>query len=150
MAHLSRALELLNQDGLMLTTQSSVYETEPVEAAGQPDFFNMVCAAKTVLKPFQLLDSCQQIEWAINEVKNKSGCPRRIDIDILFYDQQVIETETLTIPHPSWKSRNFVLTPLEEIACDWKDPVTNESVKEIWRRSTDTSRVRLVQILTRP
>lgn len=129
-ANLDKALELLSQR-MRLGLISSVYDTEPVGNANQPRFLNMVCQAFTTLPPQNLLTVAKAIESKLGRTSQKANMPRPIDIDILFYDNQVIETPELTIPHPRLTERAFVLIPLAEIAPDLVHPVSGKNVKEL-------------------
>ncbi len=113
--NLNRARDYLSQR-LRVEKVSSVYETEPVGNIEQPRFLNLVCEVYTNLAPMELLSLAKGIEQKLGRVPGKSDEPRPIDIDILFYDDQIIETPELVIPHPGLTERAFVLVPLAEIA----------------------------------
>ena len=125
--NLNRALNFLSQR-LRVKQTSSVYDTEPVGNAEQPRFLNMVCQAYTRLAPKGLLALAKGIESKLGRSGN-SNTPRPIDIDILLYGEQVIETPDLVIPHPGMIKRAFVLVPLMEIAPDLVHPVSGKTVK---------------------
>ena len=139
--NLQRALERLQEKGILLLDQSSIYETEPVDGAEEPDFLNLVCRVQTELEPEALLRACQEIESGMGRLRRKIKGPRNIDIDILFYGQQIWQAPSLTIPHPAWCRRNFVLIPLAEIAPDFRDPLTGKTVKQRRWESPDGARV---------
>ena len=128
-ANLDRALALLSER-LRLEKISSIYDSEPVGDVEQPRFLNLVCQATTLLPPEGLLALAKGIEAKMGR-HGKSGEPRNIDIDILLYGDQVIETPDLVIPHPSMTQRAFVLVPLAEIAPAVVHPVTGKTVKEM-------------------
>lgn len=128
--NLDRALDYLSQR-LRLGKVSSVYDTDPVGNVGQPRFLNMVCQVYTRLAPLALLALARGIESKLGRVQGKSNAPRPIDIDILLYDEQVINTLELVIPHPRMSERAFVLVPLAEIASDAVHPVSNKTIKEL-------------------
>jgi len=130
--NLERALEYLSQR-LRLTEKSSMYDTEPMENESQPRFLNMVCQAKTMLKPEDLLTLAKGIERKMGRQPGRPNSPRPIDIDILFYGDRVINTPELKIPHPRMNYRAFVLVPLAEIAPTLVHPVTKKTVKEMLR-----------------
>jgi 2-amino-4-hydroxy-6-hydroxymethyldihydropteridine diphosphokinase len=130
--NLGKALEYLSQR-LGVIGKSSIYDTEPMENLAQPRFLNMVCQAKTMLKPEDLLTLVKGIERKIGRQPGRPNSPRPIDIDILFYGDKVINTPELKIPHPRMASRAFVLVPLAEIAPTLVHPVNKKTAKEMLR-----------------
>ena len=133
--NLDRALEFLSQR-LRVGKISSIYDTEPVGDSDQPRFLNLVCQAYTRLEPTALLALLKGIENKLGRT-GKSGSPRPIDIDILLYGDQIIETPEPTIPHPKMTERAFVLVPLDEIAPDEVHPVSGKKIKELLRDATE-------------
>ncbi len=132
-SNLDRALDFLTQR-LAIKMVSSVYDTEPVGDLEQPRFLNLVCQVSTRLAPLELLTLVKGIESKLGRVPGRVNAPRSIDIDILFYGDQVIETPKLVIPHPRLTERAFVLIPLAEISPDLVHPVQGKTVKELKRR----------------
>ena len=138
-ANLDRALELLSQR-LRVEQVSSVYESEPVGNLDQPRFLNLVCQITTYLAPQGLLALAKGIEARLGRV-GPSGAPRPVDIDILFYGNQVINTPELVIPHPRLLERAFVMIPLVEIAPDLVHPVSGQTVGGLLQGVTGTQGV---------
>ncbi len=128
--NLDLALDFLSQR-LRLGKVSSIYDTEPVGNIEQPRFLNLTCQAYTTLTPTGLLTLTKGIERKLGRVPGRSNEPRPIDIDILFYGDQVIQTSNLFIPHPRLTERAFVLIPLEQIAPNLAHPVSGETIKEL-------------------
>ncbi len=120
---------------------SSVYETEPVYVTDQPRFLNMAVKGVTALDPHALLAFLKHIEQGMGRRDDLRYGPRPIDIDILFFDDQVIRSESLTVPHPLLAERGFVLVPLEEIAPDLRHPVLERTVAELLARLGKTDGV---------
>ena len=139
--HLKSALGKLGEKEILLLDESSIYETEPVEVPEQPEFLNLVCRVQTELKPEALLRACQEIESELGRIRQEIKGARNIDIDILFYGQQILQRPSLKIPHPAWCKRNFVLIPLAEIAPNFRDPVTAKTVAQLRQESPDGARV---------
>jgi 2-amino-4-hydroxy-6-hydroxymethyldihydropteridine diphosphokinase len=113
--NIAKAINLLSQK-VRVERVSSLYETDPVGYKEQPLFLNAVCCISTELSPQRLLALVKGIENLLGRVSSFPNAPRIIDVDILFYGDQVIETPELTIPHPHLPERAFVLVPLAEIA----------------------------------
>ncbi len=111
--------------------KSPVYETPPWGFADQPAFLNQVVRVETYEGPERLLKHLKRLETALGRVPNFQNGPRLIDIDILFYDDLVLDTAPLVIPHPRLHERAFVLVPLADIAPDLVHPVLHKSVREM-------------------
>jgi len=138
--NLEKALSLLGQR-LRVGQISSIYDTEPVGNINQPRFLNLVCQVNTRLKPVELLALAKGIELKLGRTFGRVNAPRPIDIDILFYGDQIMETPELVIPHPRLTERAFVLIPLAEIASDLVHPVSGKTVRELLQAVTETQGV---------
>ncbi len=114
--YLYDAIQLLNHHNqIMITTLSSLYETAPWGYVDQDIFMNLVVEIETSLTPLELLDVCQHIENDLGRVREFKWGPRIIDVDVLLYNNEVIESERLIVPHPYMTERDFVMIPLAEI-----------------------------------
>jgi 2-amino-4-hydroxy-6-hydroxymethyldihydropteridine diphosphokinase len=130
--NIKRALERLDQfDGLKVVKASSYYETEPVGYEDQDWFVNAVAQIDTVLSPKQLLIVFKKVEKLIGRKDRIRWGPREIDLDLLFYDQMIIDIPNLIVPHPRLHERAFVLVPLAEIAPDLVHPVIKKTIAEL-------------------
>lgn len=129
---------------VQLVTQSSIYETEPWGYSDQPAFLNQVIKAETALDPIELLTFLKDVEVLMGRQETFRFGPRLIDIDILFYDDLILETTNLTIPHPRIGERAFVLVPLAEIAPDLRHPVSSKSIQQL-KTNVDATRIELFQ-----
>lgn len=134
--YLERALEVLRKQ-IMLERVSSIYETRPVGVEDQPWFLNLVCMGVTRLKPRATLEFVLEVENALGRKREARFGPRSIDIDIISYDDRVVQESDLEIPHPRLAERRFVLEPLAEIAPQWKHPVQGRSVRQMLEGVTD-------------
>jgi len=129
-ANLRAAIESLAPDVKVLRA-STIYETPPWGYTDQPAFLNMVIEAESSLHPRALLDYLKEKEKSLGRVESFRYGPRQIDLDILFYDDLVLDEEDLTIPHPRLHERAFVLVPLAELAPELVHPVLGEKVKDL-------------------
>jgi 2-amino-4-hydroxy-6-hydroxymethyldihydropteridine diphosphokinase len=110
---------------------SSFYDTEPVGVGDQPRFLNAVATGRSTLAADALLDELLAIEARLGRTRPFPGAPRTVDLDLILYGNAVITTPRLTVPHPRFRERAFVLQPLAEIAGDWLDPMTGRSISDL-------------------
>ena len=122
---------------------SSYYETDPMGILDQPKFYNIVCRIKTDLAPKELLDLVKRIEKRMGRQESVRNAPRPIDIDIVLYDDLVLTTEPLSIPHPRMHERAFVLVPMTEIAPNVVHPELGASMESLLTRLTHWGVARL-------
>jgi 2-amino-4-hydroxy-6-hydroxymethyldihydropteridine diphosphokinase len=140
------AVKLLSRaKGIELTTISSFYKTEPVGTANQDYFINAVIEIKTELSPRTLLQTLQNIENDMGRVREVKGGPRIIDLDLLFYGQNVVSERDLIIPHAEIHRRRFVLEPLCEIASYFIHPSFGVSVRGLKDRLSDNKSVEKIE-----
>ena len=128
--NIEKALQLLSEKCKILN-KSSLIETKPVGYVNQPDFLNGVVHVSTKLTPQSLLKFLKEIERKIGRTETFRNGPRIIDIDIIFYNNLVMETEELTIPHPRMPERLFVLQPLLELNPHLIHPKLQKTVKQL-------------------
>ena len=129
-ANLETAIMRLGELG-EVTAVSFFYETEPVEFAGQPWFYNCAVALETEMMPRRLLGRILALEQAMGRRRLQPKGPRTIDIDILLFGNSVVDTSELVIPHPVLHERRFVLEPLSEIAGNVRHPVFKRTIREL-------------------
>lgn len=110
---------------------SHIYETPPWGYLEQPPFLNQVIQARTTLSAQVTLEKLKLVEKQMGRIQNFRYGPRAIDLDILFFNDEIIESDGLTIPHPELPARGFVLIPLQEIAPDLMHPVLKKTVREM-------------------
>ena len=143
--YLKRGMESLVQHHVDVVTIAGIYETEPREVTHQPWFLNTAVQANTNLTPHELLEVCLTIEQENQRVRVSAKSARTLDIDIIFYGDRILHQPGLTIPHPRFRERKFVLIPLAEIAPNLIDPITGKTVGDLLQQCTDTSEVRRLQ-----
>ncbi len=129
-----QAISLLREEGIVVQKESSVYETEPWGLKEQPLFINIAVEAETEMEPFDLLRALKNIEKKMGRKETFHWGPRIIDLDILLYDNMIINNKELSIPHKNMHERYFVLKPLSEIAGEIKHPVLQLNIKELLQR----------------
>jgi len=129
--------------GLEISELSNVYETEPVETFPQPAFLNMVAglSSDALPPPEQVMARLLRVEYALGRTRETPMAPRTIDLDLLLYRDETRNSEFLTLPHPRFHLRRFVLTPLAELAPRLLHPTLNKTVRELLELVDDKSSV---------
>jgi len=140
-ANIREALDRLATVGVEVRRVSSLYKTEPVGFGPQRWFVNCVAEVGTQLMPLQLLKALKSVERALGRRPGVAKGPRPIDIDILLYENVVVRSSVLTIPHERLAERRFVLIPLRELAATARHPVTRRTVLEMLQDTRDASQV---------
>lgn len=145
LSNLEQAANLININAGTIVRSSSIYETEPWGHSDQPVFLNQVLQIITKLSPPLLMEQLLLIEKEMGRQRTFKNASRNIDIDILFYDDQVIHEKGLDIPHKSMQSRRFVLVPLQEIAPDFIHPELKKSISELLIECSDPLHVNKIE-----
>lgn len=131
---LDNAVKMLAKtSGIDLIACSKWHKTKPI-GPPQPDYFNGCVIVGTNLTPAILLENILNIEQQFGRVRREKWGPRTLDLDIILYDNLILNKPNLQIPHPRMRERAFVLMPLAEIAPDWLDPVTQLTVSELLKK----------------
>ena len=129
--NLRRALLLLTQQGVEVVRVSSFLSTEPYGVTDQPQFLNAVACVRTSLAPLALLNVLLATELAMGRVRLRHWGERNIDLDLLLYEDVVLDLPRLHLPHPDMQNRDFVLLPLAEIAPELKHPMLQKTIYEL-------------------
>ncbi|ACA56750.1 2-amino-4-hydroxy-6-hydroxymethyldihydropteridine diphosphokinase [Clostridium botulinum] len=132
--YIKRALEKIEERGMKIIKVSSIYETEPYGVLDQDSFLNGVVKIETNLTPEDLIGELLNIEKQLDRVRERRWGPRTIDLDIIFYDDLIINEKDLVIPHKDMENREFVLKPLCDIDENFIHPVLKKSVRELYDR----------------
>ena len=144
LGYLHDAVNLLQQDQKIdVNAVSSVYETDPVGYTEQENFLNIVIQVNTSYQAEELLKKCLDIEQTLGRKREIRWGPRTVDLDILLYNQDNIETEHLSVPHPRMHERAFVIIPLVEIEPNIQLPTMDQPLSVVLERMTDKEGVRL-------
>jgi 2-amino-4-hydroxy-6-hydroxymethyldihydropteridine diphosphokinase len=145
LAFMAAAKEQMKQKGIELIRQSSIYETAAWGITDQPSFLNQVLEIETSLTPQKLLSELLCIEQELGRTRAEKNGARTIDIDILYFENQLIQAKGLSIPHDRISIRRFVLVPLTELIPDFIDPKTNKSIMEMLNDCPDTLEVAIYE-----
>lgn len=124
-----------------IISQSKIYESTPWRVDGQKNYLNQIIEIKTELSADKILELVYNIENDLGRVRIEKWGERLIDIDIIFFNNDIIETPKLCIPHKHMHERNFVLEPLNEIAPEFVHPKYNKTISELFKESKDTEKV---------
>jgi len=138
---LEQAVVALGQlAAIRISSVSSVFVTVPVGGVEQPEFSNQALRVETALPPHELLRVLLEVESRFGRTREVHWGPRTLDLDLLLYDDAVLNTPDLTLPHPRLHERGFVLGPLLELAPDLRHPAMGETIRDLyraWSRSTE-------------
>ncbi|MBC3538684.1 2-amino-4-hydroxy-6-hydroxymethyldihydropteridine diphosphokinase [Rufibacter sediminis] len=130
-----------------IALKSGLYETAAWGLADQPSFLNQVLVVQTDLSPLEVLTHTQQIEQELGRIRKERWGSRVIDIDLLFYGQQVLETDELHLPHPQLHLRRFTLIPLAEVAPTLLHPVLQKTITQLLAECPDSLEVKIFNVL---
>lgn len=142
-ATLRQAIILITERVGIVCQQSHLYETAPWGITDQPAYLNQIVVVDTGLEPNAVITQTQAIEQELGRIRLEKWGARIIDIDILYYDQLILQTDRLTVPHPYLHLRRFTLVPLAEIAPDFVHPVLQKTTTELLAECEDGSKVTL-------
>jgi 2-amino-4-hydroxy-6-hydroxymethyldihydropteridine diphosphokinase len=143
LALLNAAKETISKEIGAIVQESSIYETAPWGFESEQDFLNQVIIVSTALLPIEILEKCQIIEKNLGRIRQtEQYASRKMDIDILFYDDEIINIPDLIIPHKQLHKRKFTLEPLVEIAPNFLHPLMNRTLTEILKNCNDNSSVK--------
>lgn len=129
-ANIAQAVQLLDS-AIRQIKQAPLYTSKAVGYTDQPDFLNTAVSGQTNLTPEELLEFIDKIEQQVGRTASFHWGPREIDIDIILYGDQVLKTDKLTIPHPRFRDRDFVLQPLNDLNPALVDPVSGQTVEQL-------------------
>ncbi len=129
--NLRRALELLQRRGMEIVRVSAFITTEPYGVTDQPQFLNAACCIRTQLLPQELLRTLLEVEREMGRVRLRRWGERNIDLDLLLYEDAVLDTPELRLPHPDMQNRDFVLLPMAEIAPDVCHPLLHKNMRRL-------------------
>ncbi len=130
----SKAISYLKNYSINVTDQSSWYETEPIPKSVQPNFFNCIVVANTILSELDVLRSLHEIEHKLGRRRKVVNEARVIDLDLIDYSNKVLTSNDVIIPHPRAHQRRFVMEPLAEINENWVHPILKMNVLEILKK----------------
>lgn len=145
LANIQEAKRQLMGMGCDLETESAIYQTKAWGVAEAPDYYNQILKISTKLNAAALMTGLLEIEKKMGRIRGDNrNASRTMDMDILFFNQEVINSDLLEVPHPRLHLRNFVLAPLNEIASEFIHPVLNKTIRELLNECSDTSEVKKI------
>jgi 2-amino-4-hydroxy-6-hydroxymethyldihydropteridine diphosphokinase len=145
--NLADAVTQLARIGVKVSNLSGIYETEPWGDIPQETFYNQAILAETPLKPADLMLKILALEYSLGRIRGSEQYgPRTIDIDVIFYNDLVLNLPEIVVPHPRLHLRRFVLQPACEIAAEWEHPVLRKTLAQLLENCPDTGKVRLVNL----
>lgn len=142
LSSIQKAISLLSESITDMQC-SSVYETEPVGYNNQPVFLNCAICGYTDKSPEHIIETCKSIEYTIGRQSRPKWHEREIDIDIVLFEDCILNSEDIAIPHPRMHLRSFVLQPLTEISPDRIHPIFNKTIKQLLSECADTADIKL-------
>jgi 2-amino-4-hydroxy-6-hydroxymethyldihydropteridine diphosphokinase len=140
-SYIEKSMQEIEQEVGSIICSSKIYESSPWGETNQNHFLNSVIKVESKLSPYVLLEKLQEIENNSGRIRKEKWGERSIDLDILFYNFEIINTKNLKIPHPYIQERRFVLIPLSEIATDYNHPVLQKNMSVLLKECTDTEKV---------
>ena len=138
---IAKSMEQIEENIGEIITESSIFETIPWGNKNQNNFLNAVIKIRTPFDAFKILQKSQKIENNLGRVRKEKWGERTIDIDILFYNNKIINTTKLNIPHPLIQQRKFVLVPLSEIAPNYIHPIFKKSISTLLSECKDNQKI---------
>lgn len=148
LGNMRKALRFMKIREIEVIQKSDVYETAPVGPQDQNRFLNACIIVRTTLSPEELLFILKNIEQAVGRIEREKWGPREIDLDIILYEDRIVNVKDLVIPHAEFRERPFVLFPLSMIASDWIDPVTGSTIETLRDNapSSDRTMIRISRL----
>ena len=134
---LSKAILNIEKKIGKVKRRSGIYQTAAWGKTDQPDFLNQVVIAETILEPAETMQTILAIEKKMGRIRTQKNDPRIIDIDILFFDKQIINEKDLVVPHPAIQLRRFVLVPLNELSPNLVHPILKKSIHQLLLKCPD-------------
>jgi len=139
---LSKAIILIEKKIGKITRQSGLYETAAWGNINQADFLNQVVVIETSLSAWQTMQTILSIEKKMGRLRTVKNAPRIIDIDILFFNKEIIQQDQLIVPHPQLQNRRFVLVPLNELSPNFRHPVLKRTIHQLFMHCSDKLNVK--------